>query len=66
MTQSAIRWYVVMLPGESVEDSELYGPFREEARADEVCERWNSRHATNGDRASVLPILSAAELIDAR
>lgn len=56
------RWFVIMLPGESADRSELYGPFRDKALADDVCERWNLAHATNGDKASVMPIMSAGEL----
>lgn len=65
MSARPIRWWVVMLPGESADLSELFGPFRSEAQADEACERWNFDHATNGDKASVLPIFSATYLKEA-
>jgi hypothetical protein len=65
MSEKPIRWYVVMLPGETADMSELFGPFRIEAQADEACERWNFEHATNGDRATVLPIHPARDLKDA-
>lgn len=56
-----IRWYVVMLPGESVDLSEMYGPFRSEAQADEVCARWNADNISS-DEATVMPIYSAKAL----
>jgi hypothetical protein len=57
-----IRWYVVMLPGEYADTSELYGPFRSEEQADEACARWNRDNATNGDEATVMPIFPATNL----
>ena len=66
------RWYVVMLPGEYAETSELYGPVREEARAVEMADRWNLEHPPQTDsfsdridRAVVLPIFPAEALKEA-
>ncbi len=59
---SQIRWYVVMLPGETPDLSELFGPFRSEEQAEEACDRWNRDNATNGETASVLPIYPAVDL----
>lgn len=66
MAKNRDPWYTVMLPGESADLSELYGVFRTKARADRACEAWNAANATDGDRATVLPIFHFSDLKDAR
>lgn len=65
-TRAKPHWFVVVLPGESVDLSELYGPFRNEAQADKMCAAWNTVNATSGNSATVLPIFAAVYLEDAR
>lgn len=48
------RWFVVMLPGEYPETSDLFGPYRSEQRAEQVRDAWNKTHPD--DRAHVVPI----------
>lgn len=36
--------WVVMLPGEYPETSDLFGPFRSEDKAEFVAELWNNEH----------------------
>jgi hypothetical protein len=54
------RWYVVLLPGEYAETSDLFGPFQSLQRAEEVRDRWNQKHPD--EMASVLPIMPATEM----
>lgn len=65
MTATAPRWFVVMLPGESADLSELYGPFRSEVLANEARDRWNATNGAAGDQAEVLPISAASNLKEA-
>ncbi len=53
-------WWVVMLPGEYPETSDLFGPFRTEETAKEVAARWNADHPD--DKATVLPISPHKEM----
>lgn len=60
MTSTGPAWWVVMLPGEYAETSDLYGPFRSEVAAQRVADRWNAAHPA--ETASVLPIQPADDM----
>lgn len=50
------RWFVVMLPGEYAETSDMFGPFRSLEAAEKVRDDWNAdpRHAE--DQSRVMPV----------
>ena len=55
MTGRAGAWWVVVLPGEYIETSDLFGLFRSEVGAQAIADMWNRTHDET-DQAFVLPI----------
>ncbi len=62
MTVTAPSWWIVLLPGEYAETSEVFGPFRSERAAETVADRWNDAHPQPEDRATVLPVCAPTEM----
>jgi hypothetical protein len=62
------HWFVVMLPHAEYADlSDLFGPYRNETRANEARDAWNAANDTDTDcRAAVLAVFPASNLKDAR
>lgn len=57
--------WVVMLPGEYAETSELYGCYRSEQKAEAEAKAWNDANP-RGDRACVMPVWPSRLLRDAK
>lgn len=57
-------WWIVVLPGEEISLSEMYGPFRSEDAAQAVADKWN-RDASADDQALVMPIRPARDIVAA-
>lgn len=57
------RW-VVILPAEYAERTEVFGPYRTERAAREAADKWNNQSSAGG--ALVLPLNPPSSLVGAR